>query len=212
VHKKGHHVERATTARNEDLVELVDEAGRVIGHAARATIHHRETPRHRAFSVYLSDAAGRVLLTRRALSKLTWPGVWSNSCCGHPRPARLTWQPSSAGSARSSAWMWSTSRCCCRAFGYTAADPHGLVENEHCPVYQAAIADPTVLRPDPDEVMDYQWLSWPDLIRTVESAPDLLSPWAVAQVRALVASPEGAWLRRGTRSAHEADVTATLAG
>ena len=53
---------------------------------ARAAVHHGNTPRHRAFSVYLIDTAGHVLLTRRSLSKLTWPGVWSNSCCGHPRP------------------------------------------------------------------------------------------------------------------------------
>ena len=79
-------MERATADQNRDLVDLVDEAGRVIGQAARATVHHGNTPRHRAFSVYLIDDAGRVLLTRRALSKITWPGVWSNSCCGHPRP------------------------------------------------------------------------------------------------------------------------------
>ena len=58
-------------------------------HAARTMVHHAQTPRHRAFSVYLTDDAGRVLLTRRALSKATWPGVWSNSCCGHPRPGEM---------------------------------------------------------------------------------------------------------------------------
>ena len=70
-------------------------------------------------------------------------------------------------------------------FGYTATDPSGLVENEHCPVYRAFIVDTSVLRPDPDEVMDYQWLTWPDLIATAERAPGILSPWAVAQVRCL---------------------------
>ena len=77
---------KVTVASDEDLVELVDESGGVIGQAARKTVHHTRTPRHRAFSVYLVDDAGRVLLTRRALTKITWPGVWSNSCCGHPRP------------------------------------------------------------------------------------------------------------------------------
>jgi isopentenyl-diphosphate delta-isomerase type 1 len=90
---------RATAVRDEDLVELVDQQGQVIGHAVRATVHHGNTPRHRAFSVYLSDATGRVLMTRRALSKLTWPGVWSNSCCGHPRPGETD-----AACARSLAW------------------------------------------------------------------------------------------------------------
>jgi isopentenyldiphosphate isomerase len=59
-------MERATADQDRDLVDLVDEAGRVIGQAARATVHHSNTPRHRAFSVYLTDDAGRVLLTRRA--------------------------------------------------------------------------------------------------------------------------------------------------
>ena len=73
-------MDRATAARNDDLVELVDESGRAIGQAARSTIHHRKTPRHRAFSVYLSDAAGRVLLTRRSLSKITVGNRLSMMC------------------------------------------------------------------------------------------------------------------------------------
>ena len=205
-------MERATAARNEDLVELVDEGGRVIGQAARATIHHRQTPRHRAFSVYLSDAAGHVLLTRRALSKVTWPGVWSNSCCGHPRPGETDATAIQRRVREELGVDVIDIEVLLPNFGYTAADPHGLVENEHCPVYRAAIVDPSVLRPDPDEVMDYHWLSWRDLITTVESAPELLSPWAVAQVRALVSSPERAWMRPAPGSVQNSDVAATLAG
>ena len=68
-----------------------------------------------------------------------------------------------------------------------------------------------MLRPDPDEVMDYQWLLWPDLIATVERAPGLLSPWAVAQIRALSSSREAAWMRPAPAGLQDADVTATLA-
>ena len=199
-------MERATADQDRDLVDLVDEAGRVIGQAARATVHHGNTPRHRAFSVYLTDDAGRVLLTRRALSKITWPGVWSNSCCGHPRPGesdvaaihRRVYEELGVEVVNVEAVL--------PDFGYTATDPHGLVENESCPVYCASIVDAAVLRPDPEEVMDYQWLAWPDLVATVERAPGLLSPWAVAQVQGLdrwgpngIAAPEGrqwAWRRR----------------
>jgi geranylgeranyl pyrophosphate synthase len=68
-----------------------------------------------------------------------------------------------------------------------------------------------VLRPDPEEVMDYKWLSWPDLVAIVERAPGFLSPWAVDQIRSLsphqtAAMPPG--MPRGTA----ADVTVTLAG
>ena len=184
---------RATAVRDEDLVELVDETGQVIGQAARATVHHGNTPRHRAFSVYLSDAAGRVLMTRRALSKLTWPGVWSNSCCGHPRPGETDVAAIHRRVREELGVEVTDVDVMLPDFSYTATDPHGLVENEHCPVYRAVIVDSAVMRPDPDEVMDYQWLTWPDLIETAERSPGLLSPWAVAQVQALASATDTAW-------------------
>ncbi len=70
-----------------DLVVLLDEHGPALRHRTpTGTCTAPATPRHLAFSCYLFDEQGRVLLTRRALTKATWPGVWTNSCCGHPRP------------------------------------------------------------------------------------------------------------------------------
>ncbi|MDO4718839.1 MAG: isopentenyl-diphosphate Delta-isomerase, partial [Propionibacteriaceae bacterium] len=73
-------------APTDDQVVLVDESANPIGRAPRLEIHTAETPLHLAFSTYLFNRHGQVLITRRALSKGTWPGVWTNSCCGHPRP------------------------------------------------------------------------------------------------------------------------------
>jgi len=70
-----------------DDVVLVDDAGTPLGSAPRIDVHTEATPLHLAFSTYLFNALGEVLLTRRALGKKTWPGVWTNSCCGHPRPS-----------------------------------------------------------------------------------------------------------------------------
>ena len=126
--KEGHRVETTTTAPDEDLVELVDHTGRVIGQAARATVHHRETPRHRAFSVYLSDADGRVLLTRRALTKVTWPGVWSNSCCGHPRPGETDVAAIQRRVREELGVDVINIEVLLPDFGYSATDPQGIVE------------------------------------------------------------------------------------
>ena len=202
---------RATAVRDKDLVELVDQAGQVIGQAARATVHNGNTPRHRAFSVYLSDAAGRVLMTRRALSKLTWPGVWSNSCCGHPRPGETDVAAIHRRVREELGVKVTDVDVMLPDFSYTATDPHGLVENEHCPVYRAVIVDSAVMRPDPDEVMDYQWLTWPDLIETAERSPGLLSPWAVAQVQALASATDTAWRQPAASRSQNANVTTTLA-
>ena len=75
------------TVVSRELVVLLDEHAQPIGTAPKASVHHRETPLHLGFSCYLFDPAGRVLLTQRALSKATWPGVWTNSYCGHPEPS-----------------------------------------------------------------------------------------------------------------------------
>ena len=85
----------ATAANNSSngapeaiLLELVDEHGNTIGTAEKLSAHQAPGQLHRAFSVFLFDEQGRLLLQRRALGKYHSPGVWSNTCCGHPYPGR----------------------------------------------------------------------------------------------------------------------------
>ena len=70
-----------------DHVVLLDDDGNPIGTAPKSSVHGPDTALHLAFSCHVLNSEGQVLLTRRALSKRTWPGVWTNSFCGHPRPA-----------------------------------------------------------------------------------------------------------------------------
>src|SRR4051812_35571912 len=82
----------------EDALILVDEDDAPLGHAPKLEVHRRGL-RHRAFSVFAFDADGSLLLQRRAAAKYHSPGLWSNTACGHPRPAAKS-PPRGVGATR----------------------------------------------------------------------------------------------------------------
>ena len=67
-----------------EMCLLVDHEDNVTGTMSKLDCHHKEGHRHRAFSVFLFDTQGRILLQRRSTEKITFPGVWANTCCSHP--------------------------------------------------------------------------------------------------------------------------------
>lgn len=171
-------------AVRDDLVVLLDEDRRPIGTAPKTRVHTADTPLHLAFSTYLFDRAGRFLLTRRAVAKLTFPGVWTNSACGHPAPAE-DMAAAIHRRVRGELGIGITGlRCVLPDFAYTAADSRGTVENEFCPVF-AGLVDGRP-EPDPAEVEEWEWIDWPDMVSAATAAPQLVSPWAALQVARLV--------------------------
>lgn len=123
--------------QNIELVRLLDEQGNEIGTADKALVHTTDTPLHLAFSCHLFDAQGRTLLTRRALSKLTWPGVWTNSFCGHPAPGESFQEAIIRRAAVELNITVTNIEPALPDFQYRAVDASGIVENEVCPVFTA---------------------------------------------------------------------------
>ena len=171
---------RPAQSTAEDHVILMEADGTPCGLAPRATVHTPHTPLHLAFSCHVVREDGKVLLTRRALSKRTWPGVWTNSFCGHPRQGE-SFPEAIARHARHELGMTVlTPEEALPTFRYRAVDASGIVENEICPVFVAlADGDPA---PNPAEVMDLRWVSPMELTSLVELSPWTLSPWTVSQV------------------------------
>ncbi|MCV2393024.1 isopentenyl-diphosphate Delta-isomerase [Actinotalea sp. M2MS4P-6] len=162
-----------------ELVVLLDASGVPSGTAAKSEVHTACTPLHLAFSCHVVDEAGNVLVTRRALTKKTWPGVWTNSVCGHPGPGEDTADAVRRRARDELGLELAEISPVLPDFRYRATDASGVVENEVCPVVVARPAPGATVRPNPDEVMDHVWVPIEDLLRAIEVAPWALSPWLV---------------------------------
>ena len=163
-----------------ELVVLLSETGEPIGTANKADVHTTDTALHQAFSCHVFNAAGEILVTRRALSKKTWPGVWTNSFCGHPAPGEDDAEAIIRRAAFELGLAISSIQVALPDFRYRAVDASGIVENEICPVYTAvAVGEPA---PNPDEVAEYYWADPQQLVVAVEAAPFAFSPWLTLQL------------------------------
>ena len=178
---------------NIESVVLVDEHGRAIGTAPKEQVHHARTPLHLAFSAYLFSAAGQLLLSRRAAGKRTFPGLWTNSVCGHPAPGELL---PDAVRRRARAELGAgvgQVRLVLPTFAYRA-EMDDVVENELCPVYVGWLDPGAVLDPDPTEVAGIDWVDWTVFASEVLAGARAVSPWCLEQVRQL--QPLGDDVRR----------------
>lgn len=165
-----------------ETVVLLSDDGSVIGSAPKATVHTTDTALHLAFSCHVFDTQGRVLVTRRALGKATWPGVWSNSFCGHPAPGESVPEAIVRRAHRELGLALTDLRVALPDFRYRAVDSSGVVENEVCPVYTARAAGE--LAPVADEVAEWVWVDPTELRASVSATPFAFSPWLGWQLAA----------------------------
>ena len=157
---------------------LVDDEGRPVGTADKATVHGASTPRHLAFSYYGFDEGGRILVTRRAYDKVTFPGVRTNTCCGHPAPGE---RPQDAVRRRLRHELGvavADLRLILPEFAYRAS-AGGIEENELCPVFTGTLVGTP--QPRPDEVESCEWWIWERFLAAAADPNSDVSPWARLQ-------------------------------
>lgn len=167
----------------DEFVVLVDEQNNQIGTAAKASVHTNNTPLHRGFSLFLFNSKGELLITKRAKTKKTFPGVWSNTVCGHPGPGE-----SAVASAkrRLNDELRITNNEVreireISPYRYRFADANGVVENEVCPILVAyADVDP---KPEKEEIADWKWINWEEFLSESDNHPERFSPWSREEAR-----------------------------
>lgn len=156
----------------EDRVILVDESDREIGSAGKLEAH-RDGKLHRAFSIFVFNPIGQMLLQKRSMKKYHSDGLWSNTCCSHPRPgerieteAGLKLQQE-MGFQCELQWIFS--------FAYKIQFKNSLIENEIDHVFIGRFdGTPT---PNPDEVDDWKWMDLEAVVNDVRLHPHTYSYW-----------------------------------
>ena len=156
----------------EEQVILVDEKDNPIGLMEKIRAHE-EAVLHRAFSVFVINRKGELLLQQRALHKYHSPGLWTNTCCSHQRPGENN---SEAGRRRLREEMGMD----CELedmfwFIYRAEFDNGLTEHELDHVLVGYCDQNPVI--NPDEVADFKWMDLESVRQDMKSHPELYTEW-----------------------------------
>jgi isopentenyl-diphosphate delta-isomerase len=146
-------------------------------------VHGAKTRLHLGFSCHVLTESGDLLVTRRALSKRTFAGVWTNAFCGHPAPGEALEDAARRHAHDELGIELHGLELVLPDFRYRAADANGVAENEVCPVFVAtAVGVPT---PNPDEVAEFATVAPRDLAAALHATPWAFSPWLVEQAELL---------------------------
>ncbi|MDX6269806.1 MAG: isopentenyl-diphosphate Delta-isomerase [Acidobacteriota bacterium] len=185
-----------------EQVILVDEHDRELG-ASEKLAAHSAGRLHRAFSIFVFNSEGQLLLQRRAKAKYHSGGLWSNTCCGHPRPDEST-----AAAARRRLREEMNFDCELRAafeFVYRAEFANELIEHEYDHVFVGEFDGAFVA--DESEVEEWKWMTPGELRRDVRERPEEYTYWlrvalatdGWARVEEAYSLQAGGALRRGGR-------------
>ncbi|MES2893421.1 MAG: isopentenyl-diphosphate Delta-isomerase [Bacteroidota bacterium] len=168
-------------------VILVDETDRPIGTMEKMEVHQKALL-HRAFSIFIFDEAGEMLLQQRAAGKYHSAGLWTNACCSHPAPGTDTKQ--AAAQRLQEELGFNTHLEETFNFIYKAPFDNGLTEYEFDHVFTGTYNGAII--PDPGEVSAYVYLPVAEIAQRVESHPDEYTAWfkiAFPKVMEYLSSP-----------------------
>ena len=178
--------------KKSERVVLLDEQGRVIGSAEKESVHTANTPLHSAFSIFLFDGMGSMLVQRRALSKKTWSGVWSNACCGHPAPGEDL-KVAAARRLKEELGLEGISLQVALPHFRYRAKWKGILENEMCPVLIGLCPSDSSIPFNTNEVHEVDRIPWQPFaaagLARGKSKYDHFSPWSLMEARQLRESP-----------------------
>ena len=158
----------------EDDVILVDESDQPVGTMEKLAAHQRGGRLHRAFSVFIFNSSGQMLLQRRAAAKYHFGGLWTNACCSHPRRGEELLASARARLRQEFGFDVPLEERF--GFVYRAEDPaSGLTEHEFDHVLVGTFNGTP--QPNPDEISEWRWVGPRELMQDMERHPERYTPW-----------------------------------
>lgn len=167
---------RIVSSEDEELI-LVDRDDREVGFLSKAACHDGAGQLHRAFSLFLFNDAGQLLMQQRSGGKRLWPGYWSNSCCSHPRRGE-SMEVATRRRLRDELNFSTTLEYVYR-FCYTAEFGTAGSENELCHVYLGRATDD--LCANDSEISAIRFMAPNELERELREHPDRFTPWFIKE-------------------------------
>jgi isopentenyl-diphosphate delta-isomerase len=169
-----------------EQIVFVNEDGTPTGEVGpKLESHTAATKLHLAFSCYIfRPSDNRFLVTQRALTKKVWPGVWTNSVCGHPAPGESI-EDAIRRRAKEELGIKAiiSITCVLPTYRYTTPPYNSIVENEFCPVYVAWVS--ADVQRNPYEVETFEWLEWREYVQMLTDGRYTISYWAKDQYQQL---------------------------
>lgn len=169
----------------KELIVYVNADGTPTGETApKLDAHNADTKLHLAFSCYVFDDKGHVLVTERASTKKVWSGVWSGSVCGHPGPGEEVTDAIARRLDQELGMTVTDLTVVLPKYTYKTPPFNGVIEHEFCPVYVARAS--SVAIPNPEEVDDYSWMPWHAFVEiALADKADVWSWWTKDQLKQL---------------------------
>ena len=156
----------------EEKVILVDKKGREIGQEEKIKTHE-QGKLHRAFSVFVFNSKNQLLLQKRAKNKYHSNGLWTNTCCSHPRPGETIEEAAHRRLREEMGFDCELKEAF--SFIYKTPFSNGLTENEYDHVFLGK--SDSIPIPNPEEVDDWRWVSIEKLKQDLRKRPDNYSYW-----------------------------------
>jgi isopentenyl-diphosphate Delta-isomerase len=171
------------SSQSDDLI-LVDEQDNPIGYDAKLCVHQNGGRLHRAFSIFIFNSAGEMLLQRRATGKYHFGGLWTNACCSHPRRGQSLLD--AAHLRLGEEFGFDTDLRELFSFIYRASDPiSGLTEHEFDHVLVGAFDGKPL--PNVEEIAGWKWVSPDEVLADVRARPGAYTPWFAQAVERVLA-------------------------